>query len=128
MSIYNNFHWFSLFFLGFFFGFLRLSSQEEIRRFSFGLDADTFTEVDVCEKTFSFKISTEIRPSSQWTSHSSVYRRASLAVMTPCKLTFFSLFFFVIINFLFNFNFFLIFKIWSFFPLNTIFFFCYYQF
>jgi len=61
----------------------RMSSQEEIRRFSFGLDADTFTEVEVCEKTFSFKISTEIRPSSQWSSHSSAFsRRASLAVMS----------------------------------------------
>ena len=62
-----------------------MSSQEEIRRFSFGLDADTFTEVEVCEKTFSFKISTEIRPSSQWSSHSSAFRRASLAVMSSCK-------------------------------------------
>ena len=74
-----------------------LSQEEEIRRFSFGLDPDTFTEVEVCEKTFSFKISTDIRPLPGWSNSgnnngkqpSSAFRRASLAVMSGCK--FFSL-------------------------------------
>ncbi|XP_057365554.1 high affinity cGMP-specific 3',5'-cyclic phosphodiesterase 9A-like [Daphnia carinata] len=71
-----------------------LSQEEEIRRFSFGLDPDTFTEVEVCEKTFSFKISTDIRPLPGWSNNSagnatyngrqppSTFRRASLAVMS----------------------------------------------
>jgi hypothetical protein len=80
-----------------------LSQEEEIRRFSFGLDPDTFTEVEICEKTFSFKISTDIRPLPGWSSSgggvvggngscqngrqpSSAFRRASLAVMSACKL------------------------------------------
>ncbi|XP_032793527.2 high affinity cGMP-specific 3',5'-cyclic phosphodiesterase 9A isoform X2 [Daphnia magna] len=70
------------------------SQEEEIRRFSFGLDADTFTEVEICEKTFSFKISTDIRPLPGWSNNgggngtcngrqpSSTFRRASLAVMS----------------------------------------------
>jgi len=52
------------FFISIFLFFYRSLSQEEIRRFSFGLEADerSFTEVEVCEKTFTFKISTDIRP------------------------------------------------------------------
>lgn len=76
------------------------SQEEEIRRFSFGLDADTFTEVEICEKTFSFKISTDIRPLPGWSNNgggngtcngrqpSSTFRRASLAVMSACKFVF----------------------------------------
>lgn len=86
-------------------GHRSFSQEEEIRRFSFGLDPDTFTEVEVCEKTFSFKISTDIRPAQGWNNNSSgtgsssastaasdsvrqassTFRRASLAVMSGCK-------------------------------------------
>ncbi|KAI9560111.1 hypothetical protein GHT06_014121 [Daphnia sinensis] len=74
------------------------SQEEEIRRFSFGLDPDTFTEVEICEKTFSFKISTDIRPLPGWSNNGggsgtyngrqppSTFRRASLAVMSAYSL------------------------------------------
>ena len=70
--------------------------QEEIRRFSFGLEADerTFTEVEVCEKTFTFKISTDIRPaigSNYWNKKSqqqaaaAALRRASFNALASRK-------------------------------------------